>query len=127
MNIRDPDIFRNIKPEESQGFASVQQLRMAKDNVNASLSGQPIPHQPQPTDDAGAHLEIYGEVREILAKANQQSQQLEQLIQIYTALLANKQSETAKTGNKPRMGKPTMNLMGGGSGQRTGPKIGAYK
>jgi hypothetical protein len=125
MNIKDPTIFRKIKPEESQGFASVQQLRNAKDNVNASLSGTPIPHPPQATDDAKAHLEIYGEIAQILQKSGHVSDQLNQLIQIYTALLAQAQEQGGKVGAKPKFGKPTMNLLGGGG--KTGQKVGTMR
>ena len=122
LNIKDPDIFRNIKPEESQGFVSVQQVRAAKDNVNAALTGQPIPHPPQESDDAKAHLEIYSEIDQILQQSGHVSDQLKQLIQIYTQLLQQAQENEARPGSKPKLNKPSMNILGGN--QRTGPKVG---
>lgn len=98
--IKDPDIFRNIKPEESQGYVSVEQLQEAKDNVNAALTGGQIPHPPNPKDDHMAKLEIYTTIQELLKKANQTSDILEQLIQIQTALLQQAQDKQAQDGEK---------------------------
>ena len=87
MKIRDPEIFRGIKPEESQGFVSVQQIREAKDNVTAALENKQIPHPPTMEDDHRAKLEVYSTISELLKKAGQMSDVLEQLIQIHTALI----------------------------------------
>jgi hypothetical protein len=88
LKMKDPDIFRNIKPEESMGFSSNQQLITAKDNVNAALHGQQIPNPPQPTDDHKAKLLIYTEIAQLLQEAGQVSDTLNQLIQIHQALMA---------------------------------------
>jgi hypothetical protein len=114
LRIKDPDIFRNIKPEESQGFESVQQLRNAKANVDAALHGQPIPNPPSANDSPQAHLEIYTAIDAILKEVGQTSDALNQLIQVYTALLQQKQEESAKVGNRPpKLAKPTANMLGG--------------
>lgn len=116
LRIKDPDIFRNIKPEESQGFESVQQLRAAKDNVSAALRGQPIPNPPSANDSPQAHLEIYTAIDELLKQAGQTSDALTQLIQVYTALLQQSQEKQATVGNKPpKLAKPTASILGGGS------------
>ena len=98
--IRNPNIFRNIKPEESQGFVAVEQLREAKVNVNAAITGAPIPFPPKPTDDHLAKLEIYTAMKDLLAKAEQQSDMLDQLIQIHSQLLQQIQEKEAQEGQK---------------------------
>jgi hypothetical protein len=108
LKIKDPDIFRNIRPEESQGFVSVEQVREAKANVESALvqpAGTPIPFPPKPTDDHVAKLEVYTAIAGILAKVNQVSDTLNQLIQIQSALLQQKQEEEAKPGNQPKPSK----------------------
>ena len=108
LKIKDPDVFRNIRPEESQGFVSVQQVREAKANVEAALTqpaGSPVPFPPQPTDDHVAKLEIYTAINDILQKVNHVSDTLNQLIQIQSALLQQAQEEQAKPGNKPQTSK----------------------
>ena len=99
LQIKNPDIFRTIKAEESQGMVSVQQLRNAKDNVKAAVQNQPIPHAPGPNDDARAHLEVYGEIKDLAnIGGHQPIPQLEQLIQIYQQILAAKQKKEGQAG-----------------------------
>jgi hypothetical protein len=80
LKLRDPEIFRKIKESEAMGFSSNQQLLIAKDNVKAALTGQPIPHPTQIDDDHRAQLTIYSEIAEILKLAGHVSDQLNQLI-----------------------------------------------
>src|SRR3990167_9275967 len=98
--IKDPEIFRNIKPEESQGYVSVEQLREAKQNVSAALTGQEVPFPPNPQDDHVAKLEIYTTIQGLLAQAGQISDILEQLILTQTALLQEIQAKEASVGQK---------------------------
>ena len=111
LKIKDPDIFRNIKPEESQGFVSVSELRAAKQNVQAALTGnQQIPSPPAPGQDHLARLEVYTEVSQILQAVpgiqNSPAWKIiTQLIQIQSALLQQVQEEQAKPGNKPEQPK----------------------
>jgi len=110
LKIRNPDVFRHIKPEESQGFASVAELRSAKDNVNAALQGAPqVPSPPAPGQDHAARLEIYTEIQNIIQQGEktgvipQNSHAmalLQQLIQIQGALLQEEQDEKAGAGKK---------------------------
>ena len=95
MRIRDPEIFRSIRAEESQGFVSVAQVREAKQNVVASVTGQPVPFPPKPNDDHRAKLEVYTTVKSILDMAGQVSDALNQLIMLHTALLSEIQSREA--------------------------------
>ena len=111
LKIKDPDVFRNIRPDESQGYVSVEQVREAKANVESALTqphGTPVPFPPTPNDDHVAKLEIYTAINSILQKVNQVSNTLEQLIQIQSALLQQKQDEEAKPGNQPKLRKPVM-------------------
>jgi hypothetical protein len=99
QKIRDPEIFRNIRPEESQGMVSVQQIREARENVNASLRGQQVPHPPSPQDDHLAKLEVYTSIQQLLQEAGQVSDILEQLIQIHSQILQEIQQREASPGN----------------------------
>ena len=117
LKIRNPDIFRNIRPEESQGFVSVQQIRAAKDNINAALSGSTqIPNPPTMEDDHLAHTEMYSEVLGIINEVAPESQAvkiLQQLITIHTALLEELSKKEATPGNKPLgLKKPSMVVAG---------------
>ena len=108
MKIKDPDIFRKIKPEESMGYSSNQQLMMAEQNVQAAMHGQPM-QPPQPTDDHKAQLYIYNSIAQLLQEAGQQQthafQAIAQMIQVQTAMLQEQQDNQATPGQK--MKKPT--------------------
>jgi hypothetical protein len=109
LKIKDPDVFRNIRPEESQGYVSVEQVRAAKANVEAALTqpvGSPIPFPPKVGDDSVAQLEVYTTVAAILQKVNQTSDTLNQLIQIHMQLLQQALDQEAKPGNTPKITKP---------------------
>lgn len=112
MKIRDPDIFRNIKPEESQGFVSVQQIREARANVNAALQKQQIPHPPREEDDHVAKLEVYTSVKQLLEMAGQVSDMLEQLIQVHTALIEQIKQKQAEPGQTIKLKPPTIETVG---------------
>mgnify|MGYP001567458229 FL=1 len=104
--IKDPDIFRNIKPEESEGYSSNQQLAQARDNVNAALTNQQIPFPPQMGDDHMAKLTVYTEIQQLMQKMGQVSDVLEQLIQMQAALLQQVQEKQAQEGQKIDLKKP---------------------
>lgn len=90
LKIRNPDVFRRIKPEESQGFVSVAEIRNAKANVEAALAGQPPPVPPQEGQDHLAHLETYQTILQLIQPEAPESaavQILTQLIQIHSQLL----------------------------------------
>ena len=108
MKIRDPEIFRKIKPEESQGFVSVQQIREARQNVDAALQGQQVPFPPKQEDDHVAKLEVYSSVKKLLEMAGQVSDMLEQLIQIHSALLQELQKKESTPGQIVNLKKPTV-------------------
>jgi len=116
LKIKNSQIFRNIKPEESHGFVSVSEIRAAKDNVNAALAGNPqIPSPPEIQQDHMARLEIYTEIAGIVGEVAPDSQAvqiLQQLIQIHTALLEELQKQEAKPGVNVGLKKPSMVVAG---------------
>jgi hypothetical protein len=115
MKFRDPDAFRNIKASESQGFVSVEQIREAKQNVTASLEGATIdklPFPPKMEDDHRAKLEVYGSIQELLTKAGQMSEVLNQLIMIQQSILAEIESKESNVGEPVKLTKKQMNEVG---------------
>lgn len=107
QKITNPEVFRNIKPEESEGFVSVQQIRQAKENVNAALQGGQPPFPPSQEDDHVAKLEVYTSIQGLLAQAGQISDTLEQLIQMQSALLQELQEKQATPGQPVKLDKPS--------------------
>jgi len=109
LKIKDPDVFRMIKPEESMGFASVQQLRIAQGNVEAAMHGQPL-RPPEPNDDHQAHIAVYQPILQLLAEAGQQQTAafaaLNQLIQVQAALMQQQQEQGANPGQQIKPTKP---------------------
>jgi hypothetical protein len=112
LKIKDPDVFRNIRPEESMGFVSVQQLKEAQENVQASITGQEIPYPPKTEDDHKAKIETYSSISKLLEQFGQVSDILMQLIQIHTALLQELQSKEEAPGTKINLPKPSMEMVG---------------
>ena len=101
LKIKDPDIFRAIKPEESMGYSSNQQLKLAEANVQAAMHGQPV-RPPQEGDDHGAHMYVYQSIAQLLGEAGQQQSQayaqLSQLIQATAAMIQAAQDGQATPG-----------------------------
>lgn len=108
QKINDPEIFRNIKPEESMGFVSVQQLREAQGNVDAALHNTQIPYPPKMEDDHMAKLEVYGSISKLLKEAGQMSEVLEQLIQIQMQMLQQIQEKQGSVGQQVNFKQPKM-------------------
>ncbi len=105
LKIRNPEIFRNIKPEESEGFVSVQQIKEARENVNAALTGEQPPFPPQPNDDHRAKLEVYTSMQQILQAAGQVSEMLDQLAQAHSAILQEIESQQGQSGQQVNLSK----------------------
>jgi len=112
LRIRDPEVFRNIEPDESEGFVSVQQMKQAQANIEAAVSGQNIPFPPQENDDHRAKLQVYTSMAAMLEKMGQISDTLNQLIQIHAALLAEIQEKQAKPGQSINLKPPRMETVG---------------
>lgn len=114
LRIKDPDVFRNIKPEESMGFVSVEQLKEAQQNVQAAITGQQIPFPPKMEDDHTAKIETYSSIAQLLQAMGQVSDMLNQLIQIHSALLQEIQSKEATPGKAVNLPKPKIETVGAG-------------
>ena len=108
QRIKDPNIFRNLSPEESKGFVSVQQMEEAQQNVQAAITGQPIPFPPTEEDDSNAKLRVYTQIQQILKMQGQQNQVIEVLIAQQTAILQALQEKETTGGNKPISTKPSV-------------------
>lgn len=113
MRIRDPEVFRNLKPSEGQGYVSVQQMREARENVNASLKGQQVPYPPNEKDDHNAKLEVYTSIKQLLEMAGQVSDTLEQLIQIHSAFIQKMAEKEANPGMSVKLPQPKIQTIGG--------------
>ena len=109
--IRDPEVFRNIKPEESQGFVSVEQVREAKANVQAAITNQKIPFPPKMEDDHVAKLEVYTSMAQMFQMMGQVSDSLNQLIQIHQALLQQLQEKESRPNQVVRLPKPSVEVI----------------
>lgn len=121
LRIRNPEVFRNIRPEESQGFVSVSEIRAAKENVNLALQGQPPSSAPAIGQDHSARLEMYGEIANILEAAglgdSQTIQLLKQLIITHQALLEEEQqTQSPRIGSSKDFPKSFMKPVGAMSG-----------
>lgn len=114
LKIRNPGVFRNIKPEESQGYVSVSEIRAAKDNINAALSGQPqVPSPPAMGQDHVARLEMYTEIANIIGSLGETDtlKLLNELIAIHEALLQEEQKQASEPGI--RLKAPSHMALGG--------------
>lgn len=98
LKIKDPDVFRKIKPEESMGFVHVKDIRDAEQNVHAALGGQEPPVPPAEGQDHQAHLEVYGSIATLIQELGQTKAlaMLQGMIQAHSAL---QQQEQEKSGN----------------------------
>lgn len=120
LRIKNPEVFRNIKPEESQGFASVAELRAAQANVEAAMITPPemmgqaqLPSPPAEGQDHVARMEVYNSILKLVSQEAPDSavvQILSQLVQIHTALLEEEQKKQATPGL--RMKAPSMQMAG---------------
>ena len=112
LRIRDPEVFRGIKPEESQGFASVAELRAAKGNILSALQGNPqIPSPPAPGQDHRARLEMYTEIQMLIKSLGDTvaGKIIDQLIQIQSAFMQQEQEkENPQAGQKINLKPPSV-------------------
>ena len=116
LRLRNPDIFRDIKPEESEGFVSVAEIRAAKANVEAALAGQmEVPSPPSMEQDHVARIETYTSILNLMQDLgdNIASQILGQLVQIHQAMLSEIQSKQATPGlSEKKLSKPFVKSVG---------------
>lgn len=112
QRIRNPDVFRNIKAEESQGFVSVAEIRAAKANVEAALQGNPnVPSPPQVGQDHVARIETYSTILGLIQSMGDSiaARVLGQLIQIHQALIEDAQSKQPNVGQNVSLKQPVIN------------------
>lgn len=110
LRLRDPEIFRNIRPEESQGFVSVAEVRAAKANVTAALSGNPqLPSPPAPGQDHRARLEVYSTIMQLIQSMGETiaSKILGAVMQAQQMLLQQEMEKEASPGVAPKLPKGT--------------------
>ena len=102
QRIKSPEIFRNIRPEESMGFVSVAELRAAEANVAAILQGQQLPSPPQSGQDHMARIETYKGAAIIAAASGNQkaAMMLQQLIQVQAQIFEEEQKKQPMPGRK---------------------------
>ncbi len=115
QRIRNPDIFRNIKPEESEGYVSVKEIRDARENADAAVQGATIdqlPHPPNPDDDHRAKIEVYSSIQKMGEQIGQVNETIAQLIQVQAALLQQVMEKQATPGQQVKLDKPTFNTVG---------------
>ena len=87
MKIKSPEIFRSIEPKESMGFASIQQLREAEENIMSIMQTGQIKTPPKEDDDHKVKIEIYSVVNKLMQAMGKKVDVLEQLIQIQSSML----------------------------------------
>lgn len=105
LRIRNPEVFRQIRLEESMGYVSAAELQAAKANVDAAISGQEPPSPPAEGQDHRARLDIYTSINGLLNALGQQSQLLEQLIMLQAQLAeAEAEQKAPKVPSKVRTG-----------------------
>ena len=115
LKIRDPEVFRGIRPEESMGFVKVKDLRDAQQNTQAALAGQPPPVPPQEGQDHNAHMAMYGSIGQLISEMGETMAKkiLEALMQAHMALAEEKAKKEAPKGGQPvNIGKPKQMQMG---------------
>lgn len=110
LKIRDPEAFRNLRPEESQGFAPVAELRAAEANLQAIISGQQLPSPPDKGQNHQTRLGVYVAQKQILALQGQMSEVLDRLIQIQMQIAEEETQEQAPRSNT-QLKKPSMEVI----------------
>jgi len=104
MKLKDPDIFRSIEPQESMGYASIQQLREAEQNIVSTISQGQIAVMPNESDDHRVKLEIYSVFNQLLQALQQKSNALEQLIVMQQSLMEEMQSKEGAANSPVKIG-----------------------
>lgn len=115
LRIRNPEIFRNIKPEESEGFVSVAEVRAARANVEAALQGSPeMPSPPADGQDHKARLEVYSSILGVLDDFGDSPavQKLNALILAHTEMLQALLDKESPQPGTAKLQKPEINLVG---------------
>lgn len=101
IKIRNPDVFRKIRTDESEGFVKVFDMTQAGDNVKAAMAGQMPPNMPEPGQDHRARMFLYNEMKQLISELGETpaSKILDQLIIAHSALAEEEQKKSPKEGN----------------------------
>lgn len=107
QRIKSPDIFRNIRPEESMGYVSVAEVRAAEANVNAIMAGQQLPSPPAPGQDHMARIEVYKGTAIVAAQSGNEklAAVLQQLIQLQAQIFEEEMKKEPQVGRPISRGK----------------------
>lgn len=116
LKIRDPEIFRSIRPEESQGFVSVAELQAARQNVAAILQGQEPPSLPSDEQDHRTRIEAYASIVELGGLPPEAVKIIDQLILIHEQLMAELEQKESPRSKSP-LKKPSVTTQILGAGQ----------
>jgi len=108
QKINNPDVFRNVQPDDIGGVVAVNQLKEAQANVESTLMNQQIPFPPKEGDDHTAKLQVYSSIQRILQALGQVNQTLDALIQAQAALFQEFQDKQASTGSRSPLAKPSV-------------------
>lgn len=121
LKLKDPEIFRGIRPEESQGVVSVAELQAARANIEALTQGaQQLPSPPAPGQDHRTRIETYNATAQLLQQAGavEVVQALLAIIQQQAALLEEEESRTNPR-TPSRLKRPSVQSIGAGTGTVT--------
>ena len=109
LKIRNPDVFRRIKPEESEGSVQVQQLREAQSNIQALIQGSDlsqIPAPPKEGDDHRAKIETYTAIAQMAEQIGMNTEMIQQLIMLQQQLLQQQVEKEDTVGQPVKLNKP---------------------
>ena len=94
-----PGVFENIELKDQMGYASIEQIGEAQQNVMAALSGaEEVPYPPKEGDDLKAKLQFYGFIAQMFQQSGQISPVLVDLIRQTEAMLKAQEAKNAKPG-----------------------------
>ena len=103
LKIRNPDVFRDIQMDESEGFVKVTELRAAQANIEAALQGNgDVPSPPAEGQDHRARIEMYSTILNTIKGLGDTitSQILSALVQIQGQMAEAEQNKQPRAGGK---------------------------
>lgn len=103
LKIRNPEVFRRIRQEESMGFVSVAELKATQANVMAVMKGEQAPSPPAPGQDHKARIDVYTTMAQVFMETG--NPLVAQLLQALAQLQAELAAEEEKK-NAPKEGQP---------------------
>jgi hypothetical protein len=100
MKIRNPEVFRRIRQDESEGFVKVFDMTQAGENVKAALAGQMPTNMPEMGQDHKARIFLYNEMLQLISELGDSpaAKILNQLIMAHSALAEEEEKKQPKAG-----------------------------